>query len=213
MKRLIGILIIIGILALVGFGGYVVYNLGYLKGETAGYDRGYAVGEGAGFSSGKQDGINEGYVSGRQDGYNEGYESGKADGYEEGVEAGLGHGYTLRDPTYREAVNFLKKDKTDSNEYVEGIYVCNHFARDVCNNAEAEGLRCAYVGLVYAEGGHAIIAFETVDRGLSYFEPQSDERVVPVIGKQYYQCVEVTPGYYYEEPSYDDTISDIIIIW
>ena len=42
-----------------------------------------------------------------------------SDGYEEGMEAGLGHGYTLRDPTYAEAVAFLREDKTDENEYIE----------------------------------------------------------------------------------------------
>ncbi len=201
MKWLKGILITIAILALVGFGSLVLYGLAYSEGETAGYDGGYSAGEKAGYSSGKQSGYDEGYFSGKQDGYAEGYNSGKAEGYEEGVEAGLGHGYTLKDPTYRQAGTFLRKDKTDSNKFVEDTYVCSHFARDVCNNAESEGLRCAYVGLIYPEGDHAIIAFETIDKGLVYFDPQSDDKVKPVIGKRYYQCVEPKPGYYYEKPS------------
>jgi len=88
-----------------------------------------------------------------------------------------------------QVTKFLKEDRIDKKNYKEGIYVCSHFARDVCNNAEAEGLRCAYVGLVFQEGGHAIIAFNTIDEGLVYFEPQSDEIVTPVIGKQYYKCM------------------------
>ena len=132
------------------------------------------------------------------------------------MEAGLGHGYTLKDPTYEEAVTFLRQDKTDENEYIEdtyGVYVCSHFARDVGNNAEEAGLRCAFVELRYLEGGHAIIAFNTIDKGLVYFEPRTDDRVRPVVGKRFYQCIEPKPGYYYEKPDFDDTIMDILVIW
>jgi len=110
----------------------------------------------------------------------------------------------------------LREDKTDKNEFVEdtyGVYVCSHFARDVCNSAEQEGLRCAFVELRYLEKGHTIIAFDTIDKGLVYFEPQTDEVVKPVIGKRFYQCIEPRPGYYYEEPPHDDTIMDILVIW
>ncbi len=85
--------------------------------------------------------------------------------------------------------------------------------RDVGNNAEEAGLRSAFVELRYLEGGHAVIAFDTIDEGLVYFDAQTDERVRPVIGKRYYQCIEPEPGYYYTKPSYDDTIKDILVIW
>ena len=232
MKWLKRIFIVIGILILVGVGSFVLYGIAYSEGETAGYEDGYPVGHEAGYSvgkqdgyevgysSGKQDGYDEGYVSGKQEGYDEGYSSGRADGYDEGhaegIEAGLGHGYTLRDPAYNEVITFLWQDKTDKNEYVEdtyGVYVCSHFARDVGNSAEEAGLRCAFVELRYPEGGHAIIAFDTIDKGLVYFTPQTDERVKPVVGKRYYLCIEPKPGYYYEKPSFDDTIMDILVIW
>ena len=216
MKWLKCIFISIGVLGLVCLGGYIVYNVAYGIGEAGGYDKGYSAGQKVGYSSG----TTEGYSLGKQDGYGEGYNSGKADGYEEGydegVEASLGHGYILRDPTYKETVTFLRQDKTDKNEFVEdtyGVYVCSHFARDVSNNAEEEGLRCAFVELRYPEEGHAIVAFNTIDEGLVYFDPQTDERVKPIIGKRYYQCVEPKPGYYYEKPSHDDTIMDILVIW
>jgi len=204
----------------------------YAIGETTGYDRGYSVGEGVGYNSGKQagydmgkadgytlgeqEGYDEGYSSGKTDGYDEGYGSGITDGYEEGVAASLGHGYTLRDPTYKEAITFLRQDKTDKNEYVKdtyGVYVCSHFARDAGNNAEEAGLRCAFIELRYSDGGHALIAFDTTDKGLTYFDPVSDERAEPVVGKRYYQCIIPKAGYYYEEPSFDDTIMDILVIW
>jgi len=177
------------------------YDTGYSSGRKEGYDTGYSLGEVAGYILGEQDG----YIAGETAGYEE--------GYAEGVEAGLGHGYNLQDPTYQAAVKFLIRDQTDKNQHVDNTYVCSHFARDVCNNAESEGLRCAFVELRYPDGGHAIIAFETIDKGMVYFEPQSDETARPVIGKQYYQCVVPKPGRYYEEPPYDDTIIDILVIW
>jgi hypothetical protein len=210
MKR---IFISVAILAVICLGGFVLYNAAYGIGDAAGYDKGYSAGQEVGYSSGKQDG----YDLGKEEGYNTGYTSGKTDGYDdgyaEGMQAGLGHGYTLRDPTYKEAVVFLREDKTDRNKYDEDSYVCSHFGRDVCNNAEEKGLRCAFVELRYSDEGHSIIAFNTIDKDLVYFEPQSDEMVNPIIGKRFYQCVEPKPGYYYEKPSYDDTIMDILVIW
>lgn len=217
MKWIKRVFISMGILVLVGAGSFVLYNVAYAIGDAAGYDNGYSAGQKIGYSSGEQDGYDEGYVSGKQEGYDEGYDLGKADGYEdgyaEGIEAGLGHGYTLRDPTYKEAVTFLRGDRTDKNKYDEDSYVCSHFARDVCNNAEAEGLRCAFVSLIYPEGGHALIAFDTIDKGLVYFDAITDERVKPVVGKRYYQCIEPRAGYYYVKPPFDDTIMDILVIW
>jgi len=200
VKWLIGIFIAMGILILIGVGGFVLYGLAYAEGETAGYE--------AGYSSGEQDGYDQGYSLGSADGYDEGYEA--------GIVAGLGHGHTLRDPSYEQVIAFLGQDKTDENEYIEGdygVYVCSHFTRDVGNNAEEAGLRSAFVELRYLEGGHALIAFDTIDEGLVYFDAGTDERVRPVVGKRYYQCIEPEPGYYYGKPSYDDTIRDILVIW
>lgn len=189
--------ILVGVLILISIGSLFLYGVAYSDGETAGYNNGYSTGTATGYNLGEADG----------------YISGKADGYDEGLEAGLGHGYTLKDPTYSQAVAFLRQDKTDNNKYIEDSYVCSHFARDVDNNAEEEGFRCAYVGINYPDGGHAIIAFDTIDKGLVYFDAITDESVKPVVDKRYYQCIEPKPGYYYEEPSYDDTIVDILVVW
>jgi len=199
------------ILVLIGIGGFVLYNVAYAMGDTTGYGRGYSAGHNVGYSSGEQDGYNEGYVSGKAEGYDQGYDLGEAEGYEqgydEGIQAGLGHGYTLRDPTYEQAVIFLRRDKTDRNKYDEDSYVCSHFARDVCNNAEVEGLRCAFVDLRYAEGGHSIIAFDTIDKGLVYFEPQFDDEVKVIINRSYSRLNN------YRVTFIDDTIIDILVIW
>ena len=204
-------------------------QVGYQQGQTDGYGagrlEGYYQGEAEGYSSGKKEGYDDGYLvgehdghtagytSGKRDGYTDGYQAGETTGYEQGVEDGLGHGYTISDPTYAGALAFLARDRTDLNEYVDETYVCTHFARDVCNNAEDAGIRCAFVDLRYPDSGHSVIAFNTVDQGLVYFESQSDERVNPVIGKRYYLCIVPRPGYYYGVPDHDDTIEDILVIW
>ncbi len=155
-------------------GNRIGYETGYTNGNSAGYasgkQEGYNLGKDDGYTSGKNDGYTLGYATGRQEGYDNGYSSGETTGrkagYEEGMQAGLGHGYTLRDPTYQEVITFLKEDRTDKNAYSSPSYVCSHFAMDVCNNAEAKGIRCAFVELRYTENGHAIIAFNTVDKNI-----------------------------------------------
>lgn len=197
------ILISIGILAAVGTGSFILYNVAYAVGDADGYDNGYSAGQKVGYLEGKQDGYDDGYTVGRDEGYDEG----QADGYAAGIEVGAGHGYSLRNPTYAETVAFLSSDRTDRNRYDDDTYVCSHFARDVCNNAEAEGLRCAFVELRYSYSGHSIVAFDTIDRGLVYFEPQFDDEVRVEIGRSYAQLN------YYVTPSYDDWILDILVIW
>jgi hypothetical protein len=204
-------LIIIGILTALGAGGYILYNAAYTIGDAAGYDEGYLAGQKIGYIEGNHDGYNDGYDLGVDEGYSEGeaagYTAGYDVGYAEGIEAGTGHGFCLRNPTYAEAVAFLNSDRTDRNYYDEDSYVCSHFARDVCNNAEADGWRCAFVELRYSDSGHSIIAFETIDRGLVYFEPQFDDEVSLEIGRSYAQLN------HYAVPYFDDVIQDILVIW
>lgn len=194
------------------------YALGYTDGEEAGYDSGYTLGSETGYTSGYEVGTATGYNYGFSEGQTTGYETGHLTGYSEGIEDGAGQGYTIRNPTYAEALAFLRVDRTDRNEYLveesTGTgYVCSHYARDVVNNAELAGYRAAFVEIRHPDSGHAIIAFETIDRGLIFFEPQSDEVVEPIIGKRYYQCVIPAAGTYYTAPEYDDTIMDILVIW
>jgi len=91
----------------------------------------------------------------------------------------------LKNPTFRELRDFILRDPTSRNEFVLNQYECRHFATYVCNNAEAEGLRCAFVLLGFERGQHAVVAFETTDRGLVYIEPQTDARIHPEVGGKY----------------------------
>lgn len=144
-----------------------------------------------------------GYAFGEVSGYERGYDL----GYQQGSIDGAGSGYTLRDPTYGEVKRFLQEDKTDENEYVDGVYTCSNFASDLNNNAEGNGLRSAYVYIEYPDAAHSLAAFDTVDRGLIFIEPQSDDEVVVSVG------ISFSRANGYSEPDYDDTITRFVIVW
>lgn len=205
------ILLIVGILAAVGGGGFILYNAAYTAGDVNGYDEGYLAGQKVGYITGNEEGYSDGYDLGKDEGYSEGetvgYNDGYTVGYTEGLEAGTGHGYCLKDPTYAEALAFMRSDQTDRNRYDDDSYVCSHFSRDVCNNAEAAGWRCAFVELRFSDSGHSIVAFDTIDQGLVYFEPQFDDEVRLELGRSYAQLND------YGTPYYDDIIRDILVIW
>ena len=91
----------------------------------------------------------------------------------------------LKNPTFQELRDFILRDPTSRNEFILNQYECRHFATDVNNNAEAEGLRCAFILLCFDRGQHSVIAFDTVDRGLVYIEPQTDAAIHPEVGGKY----------------------------
>jgi hypothetical protein len=125
-----------------------------------------------------------------------------------------GYGYVLKDPTYQALKSFLAADSTDANLYDINNYVCVDFSTAVKANAIKQKIRCAYVIIDYPGGtGHAIVAFNTTDKGIIYIEPQHDDEVNLQIGKYYYQCIIPKPGHYYEKPNYDDSVVDIKVIW
>lgn len=125
-----------------------------------------------------------------------------------------GYGYTIKDPTYKEMMSFISDDDTDKAEYITGEYECTDFATRLCNHAEEEGIRCAYVSLRFPGGkGHTIVAFNTIDKGLIYIEPQYDDLVNIEIGKPFYKCVVPKEGVVYEKPAQDDTIEKVLVAW
>ncbi len=119
----------------------------------------------------------------------------------------------LYDPSYEEAYNFVNEDKTELNEYDPKYYNCDHFSKDFNNNAERKGVRCAFVvlNMIGDASPHAIVAFKTTDKGTIYFEPQTDERVIPEIGKDYWkECIisENTDNY----PE-GNIITEVVLYW
>jgi len=91
----------------------------------------------------------------------------------------------LKNPTFEELRDFILSDPTSRNQFVLNKYECRHFATEVGNNAEAEGLRSAFVLLCFERGQHAVVAFDTTDMGLVYIEPQTDARIHPEVGGRY----------------------------
>jgi hypothetical protein len=92
--------------------------------------------------------------------------------------------YNLRDPTYIGALQFIRSDETDRNQYNQS-YRCTNFADDFMNNAFRAGYRCGYVTIEFPEINHVIVCFNTSDNGLIFIEPQSDEIVALATGKPY----------------------------
>ncbi len=79
-------------------------------------------------------------------------------------------------PTYAQLLAFIARDRTDEYSYIFGppkiAYVCSDFAEDVHNNAEAAGIKAAWVGIdiVGKTEGHALNAFQTTDISLVYVD-------------------------------------------
>ena len=164
-----------------------------------------------------EDRYDNGYTQTYDVGYQEAYSEAHDKGYDKGYEIGLGTGSTegvatrveLYNPTYKEMREFLASDETDSRSFVTGEFVCSDFAAQLNNNAEANGIRAAYVRIRSKEWGHAVVAFETVDRGLIFIEPQSDREVELVIGESFpwYLVGAISPI------GYHDPVVEIQIIW
>jgi hypothetical protein len=76
------------------------------------------------------------------------------------------------DVTWKELKAFLFLDKTDELPYIDYVYECASFAEELHNNAEARGIRAAFVALFFTDEftGHALTAFHTTDKGLVYID-------------------------------------------
>ena len=76
------------------------------------------------------------------------------------------------DPTWQQLESFLIADKTDEKDYVLGTFMCGAFAEELHNNAEAAGIRAAWVTADFKgeSEGHALNAFYTTDMGLFYID-------------------------------------------
>jgi hypothetical protein len=114
----------------------------------------------------------------------EGYENLEAN-YDKILE-GL-NGSTLRNPTWPEVEEFIKRDNTDSLPYREGQFDCDGYAITLRDNAWRLGIRSAYVALNYGdEIGHALNAFETTDKGVIFVDCVENDTIAYVkVGQLY----------------------------
>ncbi|MFC1948942.1 hypothetical protein ACFLW0_02050 [Chloroflexota bacterium] len=95
-------------------------------------------------------------------------------------------------PTWSELMTFIKQDLTDRNTYIDYVYDCSQFSRDVHNNAEAAGIRAAEVQIYFRnqDTGHALNAFITTDYGLVYIDcTESPDTVARVKSGRRYRGV------------------------
>lgn len=138
--------------------------------------------------------------------FNAGYQMAYDAGYIIGVKDGAGTGYDIRDPTYREVLQFIASDQTDKNQYNDTSYNCVHYTRDVKSNAFDLGYRCGSVYIEFPDSGHIIVAFYTTDKAVIFIEPQTDQTVSLVIGQPYWDRTKYVI-------SYDDTIVSYTIMW
>lgn len=91
-----------------------------------------------------------------------------------------GDGHTIQffdnpdavNPTYKQMMDFLRKDRTDRHAYIDNEYVCADFAEDVQHNAELAGWNCGFVmvDFVNDDAGHMCNVFNTTDRGLVFID-------------------------------------------
>jgi len=87
----------------------------------------------------------------------------------------LEHIYGWKNPTYQEMYEFISLDETDLHVFKERIYECKQYCFDVIRNARQQGYRAGYVTLSNPIGDdHAIVCFDTTDKGLVFVEPQLD---------------------------------------
>jgi len=107
--------------------------------------------------------------------------------------------YTLHDPFYNEVIEFLQSNVSSN-------------LLQTLENAKKIGIRSALVEIIMSEELYLkdIIGFDTMDKGLCFFEFQTGYQVYPQIGKKYNDCVEGNP---YKITYFNDTIVDILTIW
>ncbi len=118
-------------------------------------------------------------------------------------------------PTWQQLMNFLVSDKTDQNQYIFESYVCTDYAEEVHNNAEAAGIKAAFVAVFFKgdEIGHTLNAFETTDYGLVYIDcTEFDTQIYIQEGAEYQSFFLFDNSEYYEFESLG-IIEKVIIYW
>ena len=87
----------------------------------------------------------------------------------------------VKDPTWAQVKKFLTTNVMFKNTmngkitWREGEFMCGDFTQTLFNNANAAGIRCADVTAIYNnKTSHALIAFNTKDRGLVFIDPTND---------------------------------------
>lgn len=79
----------------------------------------------------------------------------------------------------------LAEVRTWASTYRFPNYVCTHFAKVLFDRMTVRGVRCGYVVVTLRNNvSHAVVAFDTLDRGLVYLEPQDGREIRVELGKR-----------------------------
>lgn len=117
-------------------------------------------------------------------------------------------------PTYQQLIDFVASDNTNEEAYIKGGprgFVCADFAEMFHNNAEANGIRAAWVGIDFEndEEGHACNAFETIDKGLVYIDCSSGDRSSFWNGQYYLVRPKPLSSFLYKETEIPDNYQNV----
>jgi hypothetical protein len=163
-------------------GQEIGYDIGYNFGDNHGYNTGYSEGNSAGYQLGYEFGQHAGYISGFNVGNKTGYLYGFNVCWQSGFQAS---GFLIRDPTYQEALNFVKADQTDKIPYNVTTFNCIDFSAAAMRNAFDAGYRAFFVYIDFNTTSHSIVAFNTTDEGIVFIEPQFDKVLKVEVGENY----------------------------
>jgi hypothetical protein len=87
--------------------------------------------------------------------------------------------------TYRQVIDFIQSDDTETIPYGDG-FNCVDASFRIWRNAYWQGITAYLIVILYNEPpGHMVIAFPTNDRGDIIIEPQSDLQIRPRVGQDY----------------------------
>ncbi len=128
------------------------------------------------------------------------------------VDVDLNDNLEASNPTWKELMAFLSKDKTENHTYIASEYDCSQFSRDIHNNAEAAGIRAAEVQIFFEneKTGHALNAFLTTDYGLVYVDcTQSPDKIAYLKAGKPFKAVQAQwiPGKDVRNDSWWDSLS------
>ena len=89
-----------------------------------------------------------------------------------GIQVNLINSPSATNPTWQQLAAFINDDGTDEKTYSEFSFPCGAFAEEVHNNAEAAGIKAAWVAVEFGDltWGHACNAFQTTDKGLVFID-------------------------------------------
>lgn len=130
-----------------------------------------------------------------------------------GVQAVLTEYTAARNVTFEQLKSFLESDHTEDHEYVAPTYTCSDFAKELHDNAEASGIACGYVSVVYEDASrHAVVVFNTTNKGPIYIdETYGYDAKVRLQHWEPYEHTKLDSEQYAR--SIGDIVDDVYIYW